>query len=120
MQITTNNYMPHERLIVYTKALAFQRAVYPLARQRGLSNLRDQLMRASESVVLNIAEGAGRTARNDKRRYYEIAKGSIAECSAVLDLLRGRNAIRESEYRYCRNLAIEITLMLRALAGPPR
>ena len=71
-------------------------------------------------MVLNIAEGAGRTAHNDKRRYYEIAKGSIAECSAILDLLHGRHAIRESEYIHCRNLAIEITLMLHALAGPPR
>jgi four helix bundle protein len=43
----------------------------PLARQRGLANLRDQLLRAADSMVLNLAEGAGRLARDDIRRFYK-------------------------------------------------
>lgn len=48
--------------------------------------LRDQLLRASSSVVLNVAEGFGSCSRGVKRRHYEIARGSATECIAVLDL----------------------------------
>jgi len=36
--------------------------------------LHDQLERASLSAVLNVAEGAGRHSRRDKRRHYAIAR----------------------------------------------
>ena len=52
------------------------------------SNLRDQLLRASSSVVLNVAEGFGSSSRGVKRRHYEIARGSAVECIAVVDLVR--------------------------------
>ena len=111
---------PCERLDAYHLAVEFHRAIVPLARARGLASLRDQLMRAAESVVLNIAEGAGRTSRDDKRRIYEIALGSIVECGAVLQLLLNRNAISEAEYQQIRALAIRIYQMLSRLAAPPR
>ncbi len=50
------------------------------------ANLRDQLRRASSSVVLNTAEGFGSASRGVKRRHYEIARGSAMECVAILDL----------------------------------
>ena len=50
------------------------------------ANLRDQLRRASSSVVLNTAEGFGSVSRGVKRRHYEIARGSAMECVAILDL----------------------------------
>jgi hypothetical protein len=40
---------------------------------------RDQWLRASPSIPLNIAEGNGKTAEADRRRYFEIARGSIRE-----------------------------------------
>ncbi len=48
--------------------------------------LRDQLLRASSSVVLNVAEGFGSSSRGVRRRHYEIARGSATESIAVLDL----------------------------------
>ena len=48
--------------------------------------LRDQLDRASSSIVLNIAEGTGKTTEKDKRRFYAIALGSLRESVAILDL----------------------------------
>ena len=73
------------RFHAYQLALQFRRIVVawlPLKR----AELSDQLDRASISVPLNIAEGAGRAGR-DRVRHYMIARGSAVECLACLDLL---------------------------------
>jgi four helix bundle protein len=49
-------------------------------------HLRDQLNRASASVVLNLGEGSGKRSMAEKRRYYDIAMGSLRECEAILIL----------------------------------
>ena len=49
--------------------------------------LRDQLLRASSSVALNLAEGSGKRTLAEQRRFYNIALGSLRECQAVCDLL---------------------------------
>jgi four helix bundle protein len=73
------------RFDAYRLALAFRAHVVrwlPLKRVE----LSDQLDRASISCCLNIAEGAGRSGR-DQARHYAIARGSSFECLAILDLL---------------------------------
>ena len=45
----------------------------------GRAYLADQIRRASASLVLNIAEGAGETALPDKARFYRYAKRSAVE-----------------------------------------
>ena len=50
------------------------------------SYLRDQLLRASASIALNLAEGSGKPTRKDQLRFYAIALGSLRECQAALDL----------------------------------
>ena len=35
--------------------------------------IRDQLLRSSLSVALNITEGSGRSSRKDQKRFYAIA-----------------------------------------------
>lgn len=76
-----------ERLDVYRVALEFQVLAAGFCRRRGLGALRDQLDRASVSIVLNIAEGAGRVAPAQKAQFYTIARGSAVESGAALDLL---------------------------------
>ena len=48
--------------------------------------MRDQLLRASSSVALNLAEGSGRFGRKDQRQFYHIAFASLRECQAILAL----------------------------------
>lgn len=74
-----------ESFDVYRVSLDACRACAPIATAL-TAILRDQLLRASSSVVLNIAEGFGSSSRGVKRRHYEIARGSAVECIAVLDL----------------------------------
>jgi len=59
--------------------------VGPLSRDYGL---RDQLQRASVSVMSNIAEGYERDSNREFRRFLAIAKGSVGEVRSLLYLTR--------------------------------
>ena len=67
----------------YNLSVAFYKSAtaVPLAR-----HLSDQLKRAASSIVLNLAEGAGREFPADQRRFYTIALGSLRECEAILTI----------------------------------
>lgn len=58
----------------------------------------DQLIRASLSVPLNIAEGSGRSTDKEKCRFIDIALGSVSETVAGLDSLRNMNHIKSEEF----------------------
>jgi len=45
-----------------------------------------QIKRAALSVHLNIAEGASRNSANERRRYYEMARGSVIEIDAAIGI----------------------------------
>jgi four helix bundle protein len=45
-----------------------------------------QIRRAAVSVYLNIAEGASRKSEIERKRFYEIARGSAIEIDAALDI----------------------------------
>ena len=50
--------------------------------------LRDQLRRASSSVVLNVAEGSAKPTAKERRRFYSISLASLREIQAILELAR--------------------------------
>ena len=104
-----------ERLDVYVVAREFDALAARLVPRRGQAALRDQLERASSSILLNIAEGAGRYARADKAQFYLIARGSAMECAAALDVLLGRGLISAASHRHARGLLVRIVQMLTRL-----
>jgi four helix bundle protein len=104
-----------ERLEVYLVALEFQALAAGLRLGRGLGELRDQLDRASTSIVLNIAEGSGRQARPDKGRFYAIARGSATECAAIIDVVRARGLAPSDVCAHGRGLLVRIVQMLTRL-----
>ena len=108
-----------ERLDAFHVAVEFQAIATGLA-ARADAILRDQLLRASVSIVLNIAEGAGRRSRRDKARFYSMARGSAAECGAILYLLRARGVASEAEYASSRKLIVRIVQMLSRLEARTR
>ncbi|OGQ25018.1 MAG: hypothetical protein A2138_08495 [Deltaproteobacteria bacterium RBG_16_71_12] len=80
--------LDHEKLDIYQHALKFvadaQQLADDLPGKRG--DLGDQLRRASTSIALNIAEGAGEFAPREKARFYRMARRSAVECAAILDV----------------------------------
>ena len=53
------------------------------------SGLADQWRRAASSVVLNIAEGASRRGAKEFRKHLDIARSSLDEVEAIIDLAVG-------------------------------
>lgn len=51
------------------------------------SYLKDQLLRSSSSVALNLSEGKGRKTIKDQKKYYDIAFGSLRETQTCLQLI---------------------------------
>ncbi|MCB0345760.1 MAG: four helix bundle protein [Bdellovibrionales bacterium] len=58
-------------------------------------HLKDQLDRAASSIVLNLAEGAGRFGRKDQKRFFHIALGSLRECQAIIDIAQNTDSSME-------------------------
>jgi len=81
------NSFDHENLDIYQVAIEFVALADEVVEHlpRGRRYLADQLQRASLSVPLNIAEGAGEF---NKRRFYRMALRSATECAAILDVCR--------------------------------
>src|SRR4051812_37131845 len=96
----------HEKLDVYCAAREFLEIAHPFLKRKVSRVLRDQLERASLSIIANIAEGAGKMARADKQRSYEIARGSTTETATFIDVLRVRGAISSEEHERARMLLI--------------
>ena len=48
--------------------------------------LKDQMLRASSSIALNLAEGSSKPTRRDQLKFFHIALASLRECQAGLDL----------------------------------
>lgn len=103
-----------EKLVCYDLALELQIVCGTLA-PASHRVLQDQLERASLSVVCNIAEGAGRRSRKDKRRMYAIARGSATETAAIVDVLRLRRLAPEGQCGAARSLALRVVQLLTKL-----
>jgi four helix bundle protein len=82
----------HEQLDVYRISIRYVTQGYQVAKSlKGIGPpARDQLLRASQSIPLNIAEGNGKGTNADRRRFFEIARGSALECAPIQDWLEAR------------------------------
>jgi len=110
--------LDHERLDVYHVALDFLVFANQVieALTRGRSHLADQLTRASTSIVLNLAEGAGKHSKPDKRRYYLTARGSATESAALLDVCARLKLLDEAGHKAGKDVLVRIVSMLIKLA----
>ncbi|MDR9458276.1 MAG: four helix bundle protein [Salegentibacter sp.] len=106
-----------EELQVYQKALDFVDRAYVLARKfpdSELYNLCSQFKRASVSIPLNIAEGAG-DSDAQFNRFLQIAIDSVKECVVCSTIARRQEFTdREEDIENRRKLA-ELSKMITGL-----
>ena len=83
--------------------------------------LTSQLLRAADSIVLNIAEGSARSTDRDFAHYLTTSFGSLNEVVACIDLAFDRGFIRESVrqqlFEQAAQLANQLTAFRRTLVA---
>ena len=62
------------------------------------SGLADQFRRACYSVPLNIAEGNTRQGSREARRFFDTARGSLAEVETILEMARELGYITPADF----------------------
>ncbi|MCK6557098.1 four helix bundle protein [Candidatus Binatia bacterium] len=106
----------HERLDVYRAAIEYVGWVYRFCQGlKGHRNAKEQLLRASQAIALNIAAGNGKATDGDRRRYSEIARGSAMECGAIQDVLEVCGALCAEENARTKAVLDRIVAMLTRL-----
>ncbi|MFT3826804.1 MAG: four helix bundle protein [Chitinophagaceae bacterium] len=92
----------HKKLEIYKAAKSFVLECYKLSNHLPVEEkfgLISQIRRAAISVQLNIAEGCSRRSEAERKRFYEIARGSLIEIDAAIDIA--------NELDYLKNFEIE-------------
>lgn len=104
-----------QKLDVWHKSIEFARLIYevtktfPSDERFGLTN---QMRRAAVSDSSNIAEGTSRTTARDKRRFIEIAYGSLMEVVSQSHIARGQEMMSDEPFRSIQQLADDLARML--------
>ena len=108
----------HEQLDVYRLSVDDVAWSYALAKElRGVDrHARDQLLRAAQSIPLNVAEGNGKGTNADRRRFFEIARGSALECAAIQDCLEACHVLSPDQNTEAKTMLLRIVSMLTKLA----
>lgn len=81
----------HQKLDLYSYSRSFVLEYYKLTKNLPIDEkfgMISQVRRAALSVHLNIADGSSRKSEVERKRYYEISRGSIIEIDAALDIAK--------------------------------
>src|SRR6187401_1271152 len=81
--------LAHTKLDVFTVSKVFVLECYRITKnfpQEEKFALIQQIRRAALSVHLNVAEGCSRKSIAERKRFYEIARGSVIEVDTAFDI----------------------------------
>ena len=89
--------------------------IYKIFKSNRDYNFKNQIERASISIMNNIAEGFERRSNKDFRQFLYFAKGSSGEVRKMLYLAKELNYIDEIEYNNLKELSLDISRMTAGL-----
>ena len=107
-----------EDLLAWQKARELTSAVYRLTSHGRLAAdraSRDQLRRASASVMANIAEGFERGRRTEFHQFLSVAKGSCAEVRSFLYVALDAGLLGQEEFNPLLELAVSTSRIIARL-----
>jgi 23S rRNA-intervening sequence protein len=109
-------YFAHEPLEVYQASLSFMRWFNGLPAGAELpSRLYREIDKAATSMILNLAEGYGRTGQGDRESFLERVESSAVKAAASIDLCVSKAELQTNEREPGIDLLRRIVLMVRAL-----
>lgn len=91
--------LSHKKLDVWNDSIKLVTAIYkltetyPSAEKFGLVS---QMRRAAISISSNISEGAARSSRKERKRFYEIARSSLVELDTQLEISKAVNIVPQN------------------------
>ena len=105
----------YEKLEVYQKAFNLNTIIYRFLKDnKSIPRYakKDQLGRASFSIMLNIAEGSAKFTNRDRRNFYVTSRGSAFECASIVKFLHMEGEISDDVKDQIVNTYEEISRML--------
>ena len=81
--------LAHTKLVIFGQTKNLVLEIYRLTKkfpQEERFALMLQIRRAALSIHLNVAEGCSRKSGSERKRYFEIARGSIIEVDTAIDI----------------------------------
>ena len=94
--------LKHKSLEVYAAARELTKEVYRISMllpSEEKFNMVPQMRRAALSVKLNLSEGSTRKSEVERKRYFEISRGSVVEIDAVLETAIDLNYLKIDDVR---------------------
>lgn len=105
-------------LIAWQKARELTRKIYRITSGKEFKAdfaLKDQMRRASVSIMSNIAEGFERTSRKEFHRFLVIAKGSCAEVHSQLYVAFDAEYIEQDTFDKLHEMTNEVSRIIGGL-----
>ena len=113
-----SSFKSFEEIESWQKARELTRKVYAVSNQGAFTKdfgLRDQIRRASVSIMSNIAEGFERDGNREFLQFLTVAKGSSGEVRAQLYIALDQDYIDKNTFETLSAISIEIGRLLGGL-----
>jgi four helix bundle protein len=104
-----------EEIISWQKAKELNLIIYSQFKDCKDFSFRDQIQRASVSIMNNIAEGFERNGNKEFRNFLYISKGSCAEVRSMLYLAFDLNYLDKGQFAKTYGLTLDISNLLSGL-----
>ncbi len=111
--------LSHTKLDIYRTSHDLTVECYKVTREFPIDErfaMTQQLRRAAVSVHLNLAEGCSRRSPAERKRYFEISRGSIVEIDACLDVAVRLQYVTFEELKKFGELVLRTFQMLSKMA----
>ena len=108
-----------EEIIAWQKARDITLQVYRTTANGHFAKdfgLRDQIRRASVSIMANIAEGHRRRTNSEFANFLNLARGSVAEVQSHLHVAVGLDYVSEDQFKQMYQQLDEVSKMTLSLA----
>jgi four helix bundle protein len=107
-----------EDLVSWQKARQLTGLIYRATKRGEFSKdfgLRDQIRRASVSIIANIAEGFERGGDKEFQQFLSQAKGSCAEVRAQLYIALDEGYVSEAQFQEMKQISVEVSRLVSGM-----
>ena len=110
----------HQKLEIYKLSKQFVIHCYKLTKKFPIEEkyaMSQQIRKAGLSVHLNLAEGFSRKSGAERKRFFEVSRGSIIEIDTALDIASSLGYCSETQLEDCGQLIIKTFKLLSGMVA---